>query len=201
MRPTNRRLVFSSVAAAALILGAWRQAAAQQAAAQQAAAQQAAAQQAAIPTPESVLGFPVGADFKLATYDESQRYFQALAAASNQIRLIDVGKTSNGHPWTLAVISSAANLAKLDRYREIAQRLAHPEGLTDAAARALAQEGRAFVDISGGLHASEIAGSQHTIQLAYDLLSKAGEPQTRAILDNTVLFLWPSLNPTGRISW
>ena len=30
---------------------------------------QATAQQAAIPAPETVLGFPVGADFKLATYD------------------------------------------------------------------------------------------------------------------------------------
>ena len=36
------------------------------------AASPAQAQQAAIPTPESVLGFPVGADFKLATYDESR---------------------------------------------------------------------------------------------------------------------------------
>jgi len=39
------------------------------------------AAQRPIPTPESVLGFAVGADFKLATYEESIRYFQALAAA------------------------------------------------------------------------------------------------------------------------
>ena len=30
-----------------------------------------------IPPPESVLGFRVGDDFKLATYDESLHYFQA----------------------------------------------------------------------------------------------------------------------------
>jgi hypothetical protein len=56
------------------------------------------AQHATIPTPESSLGFTVGADFKLATYDESITYFQKLAAASNRIRLVDVGKTSTGHP-------------------------------------------------------------------------------------------------------
>ncbi|MEP6618739.1 MAG: M14 metallopeptidase family protein [bacterium] len=151
-----------------------------------------------IPTPESVLGFPAGADFKLANYDESMRYFQALAKASNQIKLVNVGKTSTGHAWTLAIISSPANLAKLDHYRDIARRLAHPDGLSDAEAHKLAQEGRAFVDISGGLHASEIAGSQHTIQLAYDLLSKPNDPKTRAILDNTVLLLWPSINPDGQ---
>ena len=158
----------------------------------------AAAQSGTIPTPESVLGFPVGADFKLATYDESMRYFQALARSTDQIKLLDVGRTSTGHPWTLAVISSRANLGNLERYREIARRLAHPEGLTDEAAHALAREGKALVDISGGLHASEIAGSQHTIQLAYDLLSRATDPKIRQILDNTILLLWPSINPDGQ---
>ena len=161
------------------------------------------AQQPPIPTPESVLGFSVGADFKLATYDESIRYFQRLAASSDRIKLIDVGKTSTGHAWTLAIISSPGNLANLDRLRDIAQKLAHPAGLTDAQARALAREGKAFVDISGGLHASEVAGSQHTIQLAYDLLSR-NDDRTRAILDNTVLLLWPSINPDGQnivVNW
>ncbi len=162
------------------------------------------AQQPAIPTPESSLGFTVGADFKLATYDESIAYFQKLAAATNRIHLIDVGKTSTGHAWTLAVISSPENLARLDRLKEIAQRIAHPTGLTDAEAHRLAAEGKVFVDISGGLHASEIAGSQHTIQLAYDLLSRPDDPKVKAILDNTVLFLWPSINPDGQnivVNW
>jgi hypothetical protein len=164
----------------------------------------ASAQQPTIPTPESSLGFQVGADFKLATYDESIAYFQKLAAVSNRIKLVDVGKTSTGHPWTLAIISSPENLAKLEQLRQIAQRIAHPTGLTDAEAHRLAAEGKVFVDISGGLHASEIAGSQHTIQLAYDLLSRPDDPKIKAILDNDVLFLWPSINPDGQnivVSW
>jgi hypothetical protein len=156
-----------------------------------------AQQRPSIPSPESVLGFPVGADFKLIDYDESISYFRRLAAASDRIKLLDVGRTSTGHPWTLAVISSPENLARLDQLRATAQRLAHPEGLTDDEARRLTREGKAFVDISGGLHASEIAGSQHTVQLAYDLLSR-DDAATRAILDNDVLFLWPSINPDGQ---
>src|ERR1035437_6721928 len=162
------------------------------------------AQQLAVPAREFVLGFTGGADYKLATYDESIRYFERLAAASNRIKLIDVGKTSTGHAWTLAVITSPENFAELDRYREIAQRLAHPEGLTAQQARALAHEGRAFVDISGGLHASEIAGSQHTIQLAYDILAHPDDPKIKTILENTVLLLWPSINPDGQnivVNW
>jgi hypothetical protein len=153
---------------------------------------------AAIPTPESVLGFPVGAEGKLIDYDQSIGYFKRLAAASNRIRLITVGKTSYGKSWTAAIISSPENLAGLDRYRQINMRIAHPSGLTDAEARALARQGKVIVDISGGLHASEIAGSQHTPQLAYELLSKATEPGTKEIFDNVIFFLWPSINPDGQ---
>jgi hypothetical protein len=159
----------------------------------------AAAQQAkALPTPESVIGFPVGADYKLFTYEQSIDYFKRLAAASNRVKLINVGTTSYGRPWTAAIISSPANLARLEQLRTINQRLAHPQGLTDAEAHRLAQQGRVFVDISGGLHASEIAGSQHTPLVAYELLSRANEPEMKAILDSTVFFLWPSINPDGQ---
>jgi uncharacterized membrane protein YgcG len=157
-----------------------------------------------IPTPESVLGFPVGADYKLFTYDQSIDYFRKLAAASNRVKLIHVGKTAYGKDWTAAIISSPENLAKLAHYREINMRLAHPEGLTDAEARRLAHEARVIVDISGGLHASEIAGSQHTPQVAYELLSRANEPDMKAILDNDIFFLWPSINPDGQdivVNW
>ena len=165
----------------------------------------AAAVNPAIPKPESVFGFPPGADNKLFTYDQSIEYFRKLAkAAPTRVKLLDVGKTSFGHSWTAVLISSPANLAKLEYYREINQKLARPEGLTDEQAHALAREGKAFVDISGGLHASEIAGSQHTPELAYQLIAKANEPATKEILDNVIFFLWPSINPDGQdivVNW
>src|SRR4051812_47969235 len=166
-----------------------------------AAAQASAAQN--VPTPESFFGHRVGADYKLIDYKQSIDYFRQLAAASNKIRLMEVGKSSNGMPWTIAIISTPENLARLPRLQEIAQRIAHPSGLTDDQAHALAKEGKAFVDISGGLHASEIAGSQHTPQLAYDLLTRTDDV-TKEILDNDVLFLWPSINPDGQdivVNW
>jgi hypothetical protein len=152
-----------------------------------------------VPTPESVLGFKPGADFHLATYEQSIAYFKKLDEASDRLTLVRVGRTSEGRDWYIALISSAKNLANIDRIKAISERLAHPEGLSDDSARALAREGRAIVDISGGLHASEVAGAQHTIQLAYDLVTRADSDRTmRAILDNVVLVLWPSINPDGQ---
>ncbi|MCZ6915256.1 MAG: M14 family zinc carboxypeptidase [Gemmatimonadetes bacterium] len=151
-----------------------------------------------IPTPESVLGSRVGTDFFLATYDESLEYFRRLAQASDRVELREIGRTSEGNPWYIALISTAENLTNVERYREIAHRLAHPEGLTDAEARALTEEGKAIVHIDGGLHATEVAHAQHTMQLAYDLVTGDADPEIRAILENVILLLWPSINPDGQ---
>ena len=153
---------------------------------------------AGIPSPESVFGFAPGADYKLATYDQSADYFRRVAAASKNVKLVEAGKSTQGRPLMFALVSSQANLAKVDRFREIARRLAHPQGLSEAEARALAREGKAFVHIDGGLHATEVAGPQHTPLLLYDIVSRAAEPDVKAMLDNVVVMLWPTINPDGQ---
>ncbi|MDA0328089.1 MAG: M14 family metallopeptidase [Gemmatimonadetes bacterium] len=150
-----------------------------------------------IPTPESVLGFVPGADFHLATYEESIDYFQRLDAASDRLTMVRVGRTSEGRDWWIGLISTPDNLRDAERYRRIADQIAHPAELTDALARELAREGKAIVDISGGLHASEAAGAQHTIGLAYELVASE-EPRIAAIRENVITVLWPSLNPDGQ---
>jgi hypothetical protein len=154
--------------------------------------------QGRLPSPESVLGFRPGADYKLATYDQSVDYFKKVAAASKHVKLVEAGRTSQGRVMYFALVSSPDNLARIDRYREIARRLAHPQGLTDADARKLSRDGKAFVHIDGGLHATEVAGPQHTPQLLFDLVSRATDPDVKSILDNVVLFLWPTINPDGQ---
>jgi hypothetical protein len=151
-----------------------------------------------LPTPESVLGFRPGADNRLATYDQSIEYLKRLASASPALKLVEAGRTTSGRTMYFALVSDPKNLARIDRYREIAQRLAHPEGLTDADARALAREGRALVHLDGGCHASEVAGAQMMPQLAYDLLARADEVGVREILENDIVLLWPTMDPDGQ---
>jgi len=155
------------------------------------------AESSRLPRPEISFGFHPGDDYKLATYDQSIEYFKKLDAASKYLKLVDAGTTTQGRPMYFALISSPDNLAHLDRYREIALRLAHPAGLSEPEARRLAAQGKAFVHIDGGL-ATEVAGPQHTPLLAYDLLSRTSEPETRAVLDNVILMLWPTINPDGQ---
>src|SRR5215472_11849652 len=115
---------------------------------------------AQIPTPQSVLSHKPGDDFYLASYDESLGYFQKLAGSTDKLKLVRVGKTSEGRDWYIAIISSAQNLRDFEKYRDIAKRLALVRGLTDSEAHSLAHDGRVFVHIDGGLHATEVAGAQ-----------------------------------------
>ena len=156
-----------------------------------------AAQSSKIPTPESVVGFAPGAESKLATYEQTVEYFKKLDAASDQMMMVEAGTSTQGRTYYFALISSKDNLKKIDRYREIARRLARPEGLTEAQALALAREGKPLVHIDGGLHSTEVAGPQHTLLVAHDLLAKQNDPQIARILDNVILMLWPTINPDG----
>jgi len=150
-----------------------------------------------LPTPESVLGFRPGADFHLATYEESVDYFQRLDAASDRMMMMETGRTSEGRSWYIAVISTPENLANLEQHKATAARFADPASLTDEEARALASTAKAIVDVNGGLHATEVAGAQHMIQLAYDLVT-GEDRRTREIRENVITVLWPSLNPDGQ---
>jgi hypothetical protein len=148
-----------------------------------------------IPRPEEALGFKVGADFKLATYEQAVAYFRQLEQASPLIKVFDLGKTSMGKTMIYAVVTSQANMAKLDRYKEITRKLSLVAGVTDEQARALASEGKAVVYIDGGLHASECAPAQHLIQLAYDLVT-GDDPDTRLVRDSVIAIL-VFANPDG----
>src|SRR5579863_9726650 len=91
--------------------------------------------QSAVPTPISVLGHNPGDDFYLADYEDTIRYFHALAAASDRIMMFTVGKTTEGKDIEIAVISSPQNLAKLDETKRIAGQMAHANNLTDDQAK------------------------------------------------------------------
>ena len=130
------------------------------------------AQGRAIPSPESVFGFAPGADHKLATYDQVVTYFQQVDAAAIASGSSRRARRPRAGRSTSRSCRRPQNLANIDRYREIARRLAHPDGLTDDEARRLAREGKAFVHIDGGLHSSEVAGPQHTPLLLDTVVSR-----------------------------
>jgi len=160
--------------------------------------------QSDVPQPVDVIGFAPGEDFKLSEYRPIAEYFEALAASTDRMVLEQIGESTRGEPLYVAAISTAANLARMDRYKEITRTLAYardPDGgygtiLPEDEARALAQEGKAIVWIDGGLHATEVAHGQVMPEMAHHFVTDEST-EGRAIRENTIVLLMANMNPDG----
>src|SRR5881409_1845576 len=148
-----------------------------------------------VTTPRQALGFDVGADYHLATYTQLEAYWRTLARESPRMVMREIGKTAEGRPQLMAIITAPANHKRLARYEDIARRLALAQGLTDEQAHALAREGKAVVWIDGGLHATEVLGAHQLIETSYQLLSRT-DPETMRLLNDCVILL-VHVNPDG----
>jgi hypothetical protein len=112
-------------------------------------------------------------------------------------------RTFRNNPIHLVFISSEENLARLDRWREIAERLARAHDVDEAEARRPRRGGEAIVWIDNGLHSTEVAHAQHGPLLAWYMATDESE-ETRRIRDDVILLLVPQMNPDGHevvVNW
>ncbi len=150
-----------------------------------------------IPTPQEHYGFQLGSDRKLARWPAIVDYFDKLGAAgTGRIKVDRLGETTEGRPFISAVITSEANMARLEELRQIHCRLADPRGLAEDEAARLLAEARSVVMISCSIHASEVGGTQMSSELAYELVTGTDEV-TKQVLDNVIFVFVPSLTPDG----
>lgn len=151
---------------------------------------------AGVPAPESHFGHPMGAERKLLDWDKIVSYFRLLEKSSDRIRVEELGKSVEGRPFIAATIAGADTIRSLSRYREIQARLADPRRTAEAEAETLIREGKTVVMITCSIHATEVASTSTAIEFAYRLITE-DRPKFRAILQNTIFILVPSLNPDG----
>jgi hypothetical protein len=154
-----------------------------------------AAQAQKITTPKEQFGHNIGDDYFLANYQQLLSYWDKLDKQSDRMKVVRIGTSAEGRPMMMAIITAPENFRKLNRYQEIITKLAHADGVNEAQARALAKEGKAIVWIDGGLHATEVLGSQQLIQWVYEMVSKT-DPETMRFLRDDIL-LCVLVNPDG----
>ncbi|HEY9292889.1 MAG TPA: M14 metallopeptidase family protein, partial [Microlunatus sp.] len=132
-------------------------------------------------------------------YDQITDYFKQLDKASERMKMIKIGTTSEGRDQYIAVVSSPQNLKpeNLERYRKISQRLAtRPDSLTDAQAEELSKSGKTIAWINFGIHSTEVAPTQTAPKFAYDLL-KSETAEAKSIRQNVITLFNPNVNPDG----
>ena len=148
-----------------------------------------------IPSPKEHFGFNIGDNYKLANYTQTEAYFKKLAV-SDRVKLVEIGVTEEGRTQYMLIVSAPENIKKLNQYKEISQKLAHADNLTDDEAHNLASAGKVIVWIDGGLHATETVATHQLIETAWQFVSR-NDPETIRILDQAII-LFVHANPDGQ---
>ncbi len=147
-------------------------------------------------SPEVAFGHEMGAARRLVRWPALLRYFADIAAASDRVRFDTLGDDSDGQPLVCLTISSPANLERLGEWQDTQRRLADQRGLDPVDRDRLTRDGRAIVLITCSIHGTEVGGTQMTPELVYRLAT-SDDPDVLRVLDEVVLLLVPSLNPSG----
>jgi hypothetical protein len=153
--------------------------------------------QPAPPPPEAFFGFPMGAEKRLAAWDQIVEYFRLVDRTSDRVLVQELGKTTMGRPYIMAIISSPDTIRDLPRYQEMQRKLADPRRTTDAEAERIAIEGKAVLLIGTNVHSTEIGNSQMVNLLLYRMATEQS-PWMDHVLRNVILLLIPSENPDGQ---
>lgn len=153
---------------------------------------QAAAQEAP-PSPEEVLGYPVGQHF--TDYHGVRDYARALAAASPRVEYRTYGRTPERRDLIQLVIARPDHLQRLDAILAANAELTRPE-TSAARAREIAATNPAVVYFTYGTHGNESSSSEAALWTAWDLARDV--PEVAGALDSLVVIIDPVANPDGR---
>jgi hypothetical protein len=150
-----------------------------------------------VPSPRDVLGHDIGEPRKLDYYEDLLKYYQVLAAKSPRVKIIETGKTEEGRPTVVVLISSENNIAQLDTYRQNMAKLADPRGLSDAQAHEIIAQTKPLYLALGGLHSAETGPPEMLAELAYRLVTEDSD-LVRKVRDNVIVGINPASDPDGR---
>jgi len=149
----------------------------------------------AIPTPDSLLGQRLGT--RLSHHAEILDCFRRWAEVSDRVEVATYATTYEGRDLIRAVITSPANLARLDSIRAGLARPADPQGLSSQDAERIVEKTPAVAWLGYSIHGDELSGCDAALALGYHLISDRSA-ETARLLDQVVVVIDPVMNPDGR---
>jgi hypothetical protein len=141
-----------------------------------------------VPSPAQFLGFAPGQWH--VRHDQIEYYFRELAKAQpERAQLQVIGRSHEQRPLLQMVLSSPANMAKLEQIRLQHLAVARGEQKTD-------NQLPLVIWLGYSIHGNEPSGANAALQLAHYLLS-SDSPEVKQWLEQSIILLQPSLNPDG----
>ncbi|MFN7959357.1 MAG: M14 family zinc carboxypeptidase [Holophagaceae bacterium] len=125
-------------------------------------------------------------------------YVRALAAAApDRVRLSVLNTTEEGREQPFLVITSPANLKRLEEWKTLNAKLAEPRTCSEDEAKRIAETSPVFLWLGYSVHGSEVSGSEAALAVAYHFAA-ARSPEVLKQLDQVVLLMDLTQNPDGR---
>lgn len=155
-----------------------------------------ASYRASVPTPESVLGFPIGQ--RAANAAEIERCLKAWAgAAPDRVRLVEYARSHENRPLYYMVVTSPANVARLDGIQADLARLGDARKTSEADATELIKSLPAVGWLGYTIHGDETEGSDAALAILHHLIA-SGDSGVEKLLNEVVVIIDPLMNPDGR---
>jgi len=150
-----------------------------------------------VPSPEDVLGFPLGVDREVTTA-ESDAYLDAVAAASDRVVTDTVGCSVLGRPVRYAIVGLPEHVTPqgLADIRDATARIRDPQTPADAVAD-LAATTPAILWVMANVHGNEESGTDASLQTLYELADR-DDCVVTGVLDHAIVVFIPVQNPDGR---
>ena len=149
-----------------------------------------------IPTLKQTLGHEWGENITM--HHELERYLSRLAESTRKIRLVKYGETWEGRSLYYLIVTSEANMAKIDNVKAGMKALSDPRKTDQAEANRLIKELPAVTWLAYSVHGNEISSTEAATLLAYHLVASRNDSLTQLVLDQTVVIIDPLQNPDGR---
>lgn len=147
----------------------------------------------AVPKPESILEYQPGE--RHTVFRDQERVVYGIAdKAKARVKVIEYGKSTQGRPLKIAVVSSPKNIQQLERLRQDFVKLANPKPGEDL--EPLVKRLPALVWINECIHGDETASFESGMWLLYNLAASKN-PKIEAMLENAVVVVNPVYNPDG----
>ncbi len=152
---------------------------------------------ATVPTPLDFHGRIIGTPGELTYARDIHRYFEALDAASERVKVWTIGQTEEGRDMYVLAVADEQTIADLDRYKQILADLTDPRITDDERARALIATGKPIYWVTTGIHSPEHGGPEMVQELAYRLAVQETR-FIREIRENVITFITPVIEVDGR---
>jgi len=143
-----------------------------------------------IQSPEKFLGYEIG--FEHTRHDLIVAYLNYLSSASKKAEIIKYGESHEGRDLVMLTVSSNNNLINLDKIKQ--------EHLTYTVPKSNSKVNKnlpVIINLGYGVHGNEPSSAEAALLAAYTLVASKNI-KIKRLIENSVVFIDPTINPDGR---